>query len=379
MLRRLRILTRSLLRRSTTDRELDDELQFHLDRSIELHMARGLSAVEARRQALLQFGNVTLTSEESREQQRLRVIDDLVADVRYALRTLRRSPAFTAVAVLTIALGVGANTAIFGAIDAVLLRTLPVREPEQLVFLSVATPQGTSFGGPPYPWFEQIRSNSQAYEGMAVFAVDHLPVTIDGQVEQVLSQVASGSFHEVGGVTAAIGRTLTPEDERLAPPVVVLSYRYWQRRFAGRRDVLGSLVRHNGRDFTIVGVTAREFDGLQTGQRVEITFPITTVGYDLLRTADTWWSQTIARLKTGIARETAEAETQTIFASLDIGPTSADRPNRRLRLAPAARGQDRLQRQLATPLLLLLGVVAAVLLIACANIANLLSVRAAAR
>ncbi|HJU72676.1 MAG TPA: ABC transporter permease [Gemmatimonadaceae bacterium] len=381
MIRRLRILARSLFRRAEAERELDEELRFHLERSIELHVARGMSQEAARRAALLQFGNVTLTTEESREQHRLRLLEDLAADLRYAFRVLWRSPVFTTVAVLTIALGVGANTALFGVIDAVLLRTLPVHEPEQLVFVRAVDAESGRFGGPPYPWFEHIRARTRTFSGMAVFAVDHEPVSIGGQVEQALVQIASGSYHQVAGVTASIGRTLQPDDDRLAPPVAVLGHRYWQRRFSGRREVIGTLVRRGGRSYTIVGVTAAGFDGLQTGEPVDITFPVTTVGSRVLRDASTWWCwwcRTIGRLQPGVARETVHAELSTMYSALDVSGSTKPR-DLRVQLESASRGEDSLRRTLRIPLALLLAVVAAVLLIACANIANLLSVRAAAR
>ena len=308
-----------------------------------------------------------------------RLLDDLVADVRFGARALRRTPLFTIVAVLTIALGMGANAAIFGVIDAVLLRTLPVHAPEELAFVNVVGSRGQQFGGPPYPWVEQIRARNTSLDGMAVFATDHIPVVIDGRVEQVLGQIASGAYFEVLGVRAVIGRTLAPDDERLSPPVAVIGYGYWQRRFGGRRDVVGTVIRYQDRAVSIVGVTPREFGGLQTGQRVDITLPVTMAGFDLLRDTGAWWSTTVARVRQGVPVDQAQRDINAIFSTLDVGPARGDPPQRRVELVPAARGLDRLRRQLATPLLLVFGAVGAVLLIACANIANLLSVRAASR
>jgi predicted permease len=378
MLARLRVLARSLFRRSRAEREIDEEMRFHLESSAARLEARGMTRDDARQTALRNFGSVALAMEESRVEHRWQLLDDVAGDLRYALRTLRRSPGFTIVAVLTTALGVGANAAIFGVIDAVLLKTLPVRDPERLVFVSAIGANGAQYGGPPYPWVEQIRARSRSFDGMAVFAVDHLPVSIDGRAEQVLGQVASGSFFEMLGVQAALGRMLTPSDEQLNPPVAVISYTYWQRRFSGRRDVLGTVVQHRDLAVTIVGVTPRGFDGLQTGQPVDMTFPVTVVGFDLLRDGGAWWSSTVARVKPTVSIEAARSEVSAIFASIDTDPGTVS-AGRRAQLSSAARGQDRLRRQLAGPLYLLLGAVGAVLLIGCANIANLLSVRAAAR
>jgi predicted permease len=310
---------------------------------------------------------------------RIRLFDDLVADVRFGARALRRTPLFTAVAVLTIALGIGANAAIFGVIDAVLLRTLPVRAPERLAFVNVVGRLGQHFGGPPYPWVEEIRARNTSFDDMAVFATDHVPVVVDGRVEQVLGQIASGAYFETLGVRAVVGRTLSPDDERLSPPVAVIGYGYWQHRFGGRRDIVGTVIRYQDQALTIVGVTPREFDGLQTGQRVDITFPVTMAGFDLLRDTGAWWSTTVARVRQGVPFGQAQRDVNTIFSSLDVGSSGAEAPRRRVELVPASRGLDRLRRQLEAPLLLVLGAVGAVLLIACANIANLLSVRAASR
>ena len=381
MLARLRVIARALFRRSRVEREIDEELRFHLERTQELLERRGMSREDARYAARRELGNLTVAAEESRAAHRVQLLDDLVADVRYAARALRRSPPFTAVAVLTIALGVGANTAIFGAIDAVLLKTLPVPQPERLVFVSVVGSQGRTFGGPPYPWFEEIRDRNHSFDGMAVFATDHLPVSVDGRVEQVFGQVASGAYFEVLGVRPVLGRMLTRSDESLNPPVAVIGHQYWQRRFGGRPDVIGKIIRYQNQPVTIVGVTPRAFGGLQTGQQVDVTFPVAMVGFGLLRDSGAWWSSTVARLKPGVPVERAVPDVNEIFKSLDIGTASrvGESPQRSVELVPASRGLDRLRRQLATPLLLVFGAVAAVLLIACANIANLLSVRAAAR
>jgi predicted permease len=381
MLARLRVLARALLLRTRVEREVDDELRFHLERTQELFERRGLSPDDARRAAHREFGNVTVATESSRAAHRIQLLDDLMADARYAARALRRNPLFTTIAVLTIALGVGANTAIFGVVDAVLLRTLPVQDPDQLVFVRVVGSGGASFGGPPYPWFEQIRDRNRSFDAMAVFAVDQLPISVDGRAEQVLGQVASGAYFELLGVRPVIGRLLTRSDEQVGPPVAVIGYRYWQRRFGGRRDVVGTVIHYRDQPITIVGVTPRAFGGMEVGEQIDVTLPITLVGFDLLRDTGAYWSTTIARMKAGVTVERARQDAGAIFASLDVGTgaRSSDPPQRHVELVSASRGLDRVRRQLATPLLLVLGAVGAVLLIGCANIANLLSVRAAAR
>ena len=187
-----------------------------------------------------------------------RWLDGFWRDVRYAVRVLGRNRGFTFAAGLTLALVLGANTAIFSLIDAVLLRTLPVERPHELVFLKTTGSEGTS-SSPPYPWFERAREDTRTFAGMAVFATDEQRVEIDGRAEQVFGQAVSGSFFDVLGVPPVIGRLLTPDDERMAPPVAVIGHGYWQRRFGGRADVLGRTITVGARPHTIVGVTPPEF------------------------------------------------------------------------------------------------------------------------
>jgi predicted permease len=381
VLSRLRSVVDAVFHRDRFERAMTEEMRFHMVAYAEDLIRSGVPHDVAMRRARVEFGSVESIKEDARQSRGLRRIDELRQDLHYARRQMVRSPGFTAVVVLTVALAVGANTAIFGAIDSVLIETLPVREPEQLVFLGAVGAGGERYGGPPYPWFEEIRARSPSFDGMAVFAVDHLAVSIDGHPEQVLGQVASGSYFQLLGVRAAIGRTLTPDDERLMPAVAVLGHRYWQRRFGGRRDVLGTTIQYRGRAVTVVGVTGREFDGLQTGQPVDITFPVTLEDEALLRNTDTWWSDAVARVKRGVAVERAQAEVNVIFASLesDAIAMSGEQTRRHIELLSAARGLGRLRNQLAAPLFLLFGTMGAVLVIGCANIANLLAVRTSAR
>jgi predicted permease len=382
VLSRLRSVLDAVFRRDRFERTMTEEMRFHMDAYAEDLVRSGVPRDVASRRARIEFGAVDSIKEDARQARGLRHFDEVRQDLHYARRQMVRSPGFTTVVVLTVAFAVGANAAIFGAIDSVLIETLPVREPEQLVFLSAVGAGGERYGGPPYPWFEQIRARSRSFDGMAVFAVDHLPVSIDGHPEQVLGQVASGSYFQLLGMRAAIGRMLTPDDEQLMPAVAVLGHRYWQRRFGGRRDVLGKSVLYRGRVVTIVGVTAPGFDGMQTGQPVDITFPVTLEDEALLRNTDTWWSDAVARVKRGVAVERAQAEVSVIFASLEsdaIAMSGGEGVLRRIELLPAARGLGGLRSQLAAPLILLLGIMGAVLVIGCANIANLLAVRTAAR
>src|SRR5688572_8052310 len=159
-------------------------------------------------------------------------------DLKFAFRQLLKNPGFTAVAALTLGLGIGANTAIFSLVNAVLLRLLPVERPQELLFIQSAGTEGTS-GAPPYPCFERLRDETSSFAGMAAFAADELRVEVEGKVEQVFGQVASGSFFDVLGLRPAGGRLMTKEDEKLNPPVAVIGYGYWMRRFGGDPGVIG--------------------------------------------------------------------------------------------------------------------------------------------
>src|SRR4030095_12942883 len=236
---------RSLLRRSLVEQELDEELRYHIDRQIEEHIAKGMTPEEARYAALRDMGGVERRKEECRDMRRVRVIENLMQDVRYGLRRLGKGPGFTAVSTLSLALGIGANTAIFSLVDAVLLKLLPVKNPEQLVALEAFNQRGerSNFS---YPAFEQLRDLPQVFTGVlaAVDGTNRMEMTDPesaGQMEQAEVQLVSGEYFQVLGVNAFIGRTLTAADNRTpgAHPVAVLSYGFWQRRFAGDSAVIG--------------------------------------------------------------------------------------------------------------------------------------------
>lgn len=303
-------------------------------------------------------------------------------DVRYALRSMRNSPGFTLAAVLTIALGIGANTAIFSFVDAVLLRMLPVERPEELVFLSSAGTEGRS-GSPPYPCFERFRNEAKSFSGVAAFAQDELRIEVEGVPEQVFGQVASGSYFEVLGVKPVHGRVMTMADENLNPPVAVISYAYWQRRFGGDALVLGRTLAFRDRVFVIVGVTPRGFWGLRPGRQIDVTLPI-TFEKEMISDSGAWWFDSFARLKPAVPVSRAQAETNAIFQNFMADNQRGSSETRtkyfdHMELPSASQGLNLLRRQFSTPLLVLIAVVGAVLLIACANISNLLLARGAAR
>src|SRR5437867_7815748 len=264
-LRRLRFL----FRRDCLERELDEELRLHLEMKAQEHREAGLPPEAARREAARRFGNTTLITEDSRRVWLFAALEELVCDVRYALRMLRRSPAFTVVAIASLALGIGVNTAVFTLADVLLLRKLPVRNPDELVVFGLA-------GGPRdgagyrrqffYRVFTELRARTDAFSGLFA-TTDTRPVYVrqgtGAAPEMTSGELVSGDYFSVLGVRAYLGRTLIPDDDRAlgASPVVVLSWSYWTRRFARDPAVLGTKVTINAHPYTIVGVAPPAFSG----------------------------------------------------------------------------------------------------------------------
>ena len=380
-LRLFRHRLRSLFRLRTVEDELERELSLHLEQLTRERMAAGLSAAEAARAARRAFGAPDLAKEQCRDARRVGLVEDLVKDLGFALRLLRRSPAFALTAVLSLALGIGANTAIFSLVDTVLLRSLPLERPHELVFLQVAGSERRG-GAPPYPCFERFRDETSSFYGMAAFAADELRLEVDGTLEQVFGQVASGSYFDVLGLKPAAGRLITMDDERLDPPVAVIGHGYWQRRFGGAPGAIGRTITFRDRVYTIVGVTAPGFWGLLPGRRVDVTLPITQERR-LLADGGAWWFDAVARLRPGATVAQATAETDTIFQAFLNGrgrsPDLRRKHFEHVELAPAARGLERLRSRFSRPLYALTLVAGIVLAVACANLASLLLARGAAR
>jgi predicted permease len=321
--------------------------------------------------------------------------------LRYALRNLRRSPVFTTVAILSLALGIGANTAIFSLLDQVLLRTLPVRNPGELVTLY---PVRGPFSGSSrcdmdcisYPAYRDLRDRNQVFTGILARWRLSLSFSSGDRTERVRAELVSGNYFDVLGVNPALGRVFTQDDDRVVNghPVVVLSYGFWQSRFGGDPGVLNRAVRVNGQPMTIVGVAARGFDGLEPGKALDLMVPmmmkpLMTPNWPDLENRRSIWMSAVARLKPGMSRRQAEAAMQTVWrpileseVPLFTGASQSFRDRyvkKPLILADASKGESELRRRFSQPLVVLMAMVGLVLLIACANIANLLLARAAAR
>jgi predicted permease len=329
----------------------------------------------------------------------MRLLDTLVQDTRYAIRVLFRNPGFALVAILSLALGIGANTAIFSLIDTVLLRSLPVRDPQQLVAFAL-NPEDPRVGSN-YPDYRYIRDHNRSFSGVAAYggggglaAFGVLGEGSQAVPELVTPTLVSGNFFDLLGVIPAIGRVLGPDDnvKEDGHPWAVLDYDFWQRRFAGDPVAVGRKITMNGSPFTIVGVARSGFIGPQLGVHPDIYAPIMMLREIQHSTGDwntrhQWWLTILCRLKPGVTRAAATPEVDTLWHRILAGdPEEHRRPydknydlNNRGTLLEASGGYSYLRSQIQKPLTVLMTVVALVLLIACANVANLLLARAAAR
>jgi predicted permease len=402
--------------RRRKSRDFRREIDAHLALETERLRSEGLGEEEARTAARRAFGNVALAEEHFYESGRWLWWDHLQADVRYGLRMLARSPGFTVIAVLTLALGIGANTAIFTVIEAALLRALPVSQPGQLVLLTDPNAHGHSFGdggaGPrellEYSEFEYLRDHNDVFSG--IFAADsslpQVPVRLSslggGSSEQndtARVQLVSGDYFSTLGIHALRGRTFTSSVDRArgASPVAVISYAFWQRRFNLDPAALGQTIDIRQTPFTIIGVMPPGFFGETVGDAPEIWAPLTMQaavypGVDMLSPVHALqhahiWLEAMARLKPGVTIQQAQANVSVVFrrhleAEAVAGMTAHERADyfgQQISLWPGARGAATVRGAMGDPLKLLMGLVGLVLLIACANVANLLLARGSAR
>lgn len=322
-------------------------------------------------------------------------------DVRYALRAFRRAPLFTGVAILSLAFGIGANTAIFTLLDQILLRLLPVKHPEQLVLLTMhGAHYGSNWGSNAisYPMYKDFRDNNQVFSGMFCRFPLFATLGYGNRTERVSTELVSGTYFPVLGVGATLGRTFTPDDDRIpgGHPLVVLSYSFWQSRFASDRSIIGKTLVINGRNMTLLGVAQPGFDGVELGFPSKVFIPMMmkaqmTPFWDGLKDRRQRWVNAFGRLKPGISRNQAKASLQPFMHNMlemevrESAFRNASAYTRQeflkcwMEVLPGGQGRSELRRQLSTPLWLLLGITGAVLLMACANIANLLLARATAR
>jgi len=373
--------------RRRQDPRVQDELRYHRDRMIDDFVAAGMDRKAAERRAFLEFGNVAHLEEQVRDV-RGRWLADLGNDLRYAVRTLRRSPLFAAVAILSLALGIGANAAIFSVINAIMLRSLPVAEPDRLVLISRLSETGRPLYVP-VRLFELLRDNLKSVSGIAALATLRQTAIIDGEDELVNADMVSGSYFDVLAVQPAAGRLLTPADDVISTetPAVVISDRFWRRRFGRSADAIGKAVRIRNRVFTIVGVTPPSFPSLRPDRTPDLVFPLQPLlTDDQRRSMDLNNVMVMARLAPRATLAQTDAEVQVLYrgfvelqASMD---REKDRPAilaQRAAATAAPDGFNPLRYDYGRSFLILMGSVGLVLLLACVNLSGLLLARAAAR
>ena len=404
MLSGLRIRLRALFRRRAVEEDLAEELRFHLDEETERNVARGMAPAEARLAARRAFGNVTAAQESARQTFTWRWLEDLAQDARYGLRSLRQNRGFAATVLLIVALGIGANTATFTLVDALILRPLPVPHPEQLVAVGDRARTGSmSTGGPntglaSYPVYADLRDQNHVVTGLYAQGrtgqLDAVPQgAAAGDVEHPRARFVSGNFFEVLQVPAWLGRTFTGAEDRVpgGDPVVVVSYAYWQRRLAGDRSWIGRAISLNGVPLTVVGVAPQDFFGDIVGQAPDLWIPLMMQPVlqphtPLLEDRGANWLLLMGRLAPGVTVERARAEFQRLDARTILDHATGSRARlvsyvRRepVPVAAGAQGFSHWRSAYAGSLWTIMAAVALVLLLVCANVANLMLARGAAR
>jgi predicted permease len=411
---------RALFRKEERDRDMTEEMRFHLDQRVAENVEDGMSAEDARHASQRKFGGVEQLKERCRDE-RMRGfvwLEHAWQDLRYAIRSLRKSPGFAIIVVFSVALGVGANTAVFSLLNDFLLRALPVKNPQELILFRYFRGEGgliarategnggkdaatgrTWHGSFSLPMFERFRAYHPGLSDIFAYAPLSQPnVLIDGQPDVTVSgQLVSGNYHDALGVSALIGRMLTENDDRAsAEPVAVISHRYWQNRFAGDPAVLGKSIHLNQVPVTIVGVTPPGFEGtMQAGQSIEVSVPLGLFSRFYPERTDKlqpwfWWLHIMGRLAPGATAEQVRGALEPVFheasrEAWDVRPrppgsTAGAMPGLPMLASEiGARGENDKRREYAKSLHLLMGLVGFVLLAACANVANLLLARGANR
>ena len=404
---------RALVSRRRVESELDEELSFHLAMEAEKNRARGMDGAESDLQARREFGGVAHFREECRDARGLTALENLVRDVRYGIRVLRRTPVFTVVAMASLAIGIGANTAVFSLVDTVLLRSLPVRNAEELVVLGwsanngprITTTYSNSGGGGAYgrwhtnvfswPMFESARRSGALAETIGYSQLPRLNVLVNGESRVTGGMAVSGNYFSGLGVRMALGRPLVADDDSEGgTTAAVISYRLWERAFGLDPAAAGKTIYINRKPYVVVGVTAREFfgvsvTGLFLAPEIDVTLPIQMKERidgapdrgNEWRSADLCWVQMMGRLKPGSGAGAAAAQLGPLLLA-NLPETAVEELRGqapRVDAQPGSHGLEYGRTQFRDPLKVLAGVVGLALLMACANLAGLLLARAAAR
>jgi predicted permease len=405
MIARLSVLAaklRGLFGKRSGDREFDDEMRSHLRLLAERYIDQGMTPGEADSAARRQFGNTALLQQDRREMRTITSLETLWRDVRYGGRQLRSNPLVTTIAVLSLALCIGANTAVFTLLDQLVLRLLPVQDPERLVMIWSTSPHFGNNSGQrtaSYPMYQDFQHKAEIFEFIFCRFETSSSITVDGGTERVNAELVSGNYFQALHIGPAIGRVFSPEeDDRRykGHPSVVLSYQCWLNRFAGDPKVVGKKILVNNYPMEVVGVSAAGFAGLDPARSPDIRVPIEmtplmTPGRDDLGNRRSQWVQVFGRLKPGYTVESARASLQPLFHQIlgqelgkpalrGISQHDRDRFLKRTALVEtAANGYSGLRQQYSTALIVLMCMAGLILVIGCSNVASLLIARAAAR
>jgi putative ABC transport system permease protein len=389
-----------LFARGKGERELADEMESHLQMHVEDNLRRGMSAEEARRAAVMRLGGVEQTKELYRERRGLPVLETLASDVRYAGRTLRKNPGFALVAILILALGIGANTAIFQMLDAVTMRSLPVSHPSDIAEIDPASmdnARGSTESWHPVvtnPIWEEIRRRQGAFSSVFAWSPGSFNLSAGGEARFVPGLEVSGDFFSGLGIQPALGRLFTDaDDQRGCKPGVVLSYAFWQSEYGGDPRAIGKLITLEHQRYEIIGITPANFTGLEVGRHFDVAVPICAeeilngVEDSRLNSGVDWWLIVMGRLKPGWTIDKANAELTAISPGIFEASLRPEYPKEsvayylkfKLMARPASGGISYLRESYANSLWMLLAITGLVLLIACANLATLMLARASAR
>jgi len=379
----------NLFRADRHSRDLDREMGFHLDERVDQLVTSGMTEREARREARRRFGNRGVMKERTRDADIVAWLDALAADIRQAFRALRANRGFAVVAVVSLALGIGANTAIFSLINAVMLRSLPVRHPETLLSVRMGGTDDVFTN----PLWEQIRARGDVFGGAFAYGQARFNLAPAGEARNVDGEWVSGDYFRTLGVPATLGRTIDAADDvRGCPAIAVMSYGLWQTEFGGAQNAVGKTLMVNAHPYTVVGVVDRGYSGITVGQRSQLYLPICSEAVmdgpdNAIDNRSSWWLNVMVRPAAGSTAAQTAARLAAAAPDVMAATLPPDRPpqaqaeylKQTLTVTPAASGVSQLRLQYTGALRVLMVVVALVLLIACANVANLLLARATVR
>ena len=389
-------------RREALERDLARELRYHIERRVEDLKRSGVDEPEARRQARLELGGLTQVEEKVRDVWLTRWLRDLVYDLRFSCRGFLRHRSFAATTVLSLALGIGATTAIYSLFDQVILQTLPVREPERLVLIDwKGDPVANGFGTynlMSYPICRDLQQHDRIFDGVLCRAATTVTLSVQGEPTPVAAEIVSGSYFSVLGIPPALGRVLANQDDEAsgASAIVVLGYDFWRAHFAGAADVVGRTILINQYPMTVVGVAAPAFRGIDVGEVPALWIPSSmsaqaVPGFTGRLNRRTRWMQVLGRLRPGVTAAQGQAGLQPWFKAMLVEDTrrpefprvTADRRERFLsstiEVTPAAHGHSSLRRRLSQPLWVLFVATGILLALACLNVASLFLARGSAR